>query len=184
MSVAAVVLAAGASSRFGSPKQLATIGGETLLERAVRVASYAGCRPVIVVLGAEANLIRDRTALGDAVVVVNDEWAGGMGGSIRAGVDALGDVEGCVVMTCDMLAVTSAHLRALMSSCEVTASSYAGRSGVPAYFPASAFPELSGLQGDVGAREMLRSALTVELKNGELDLDTIESLERARVWFA
>src|SRR5712692_459157 len=99
-SVAALVMAAGASSRLGSPKQLVRLGAETLLERAVRVAREAGCSPVVVVLG------------------------------------ALADVDGCVVMTCDMPAVTVSHLQVLMSTGEMVASSYAGRRGVPAYFPA------------------------------------------------
>jgi CTP:molybdopterin cytidylyltransferase MocA len=75
-------------------------------------------------------------------VVVNESWIEGMGGSIRAGIAALRDVDACVVLTCDMPAVTAAHLCSLMASGEVTASSYAGRRGVPAYFPVSTFPLL------------------------------------------
>lgn len=176
MRTAAVVLAAGASTRFGSPKQLARLGGETLLERAVRVAREAGCSPVVVVLGASAAQIRAECLLGDAHVVVNDDWATGMGGSIACGVRALDDVDGCVVMTCDMPAVTSAHLRLLMVSGEVAASAYAGRRGVPAHFPASRFDELLRLRGDKGAHELLRAAKSLELPGGELDIDTPEDL--------
>lgn len=177
---AAVVLAAGASARFGSPKQLARLGGETLLERAVRVAREAGCRPVVVVLGASAELVRSQCSLGDAVVVVNDDWASGMGSSIGCGVCHLRDADGCVVMTCDMPAVTSAHLRLLMTG-ETAASMYAGRRGVPAYFPADRFAELMSLRGDAGARELLGDARTVELVGGEMDVDTPMDLARAEV---
>lgn len=177
---AAVIVAAGASTRFGSPKQLARLDGETLLERAVRIAREAGCSPVVVVLGASAELIRSRCAMGDARVVVNEDWALGMGSSIGRGVRALSGVDGCVVMTCDMPAVAASHLRLLMGSGETTASAYAGRRGVPAYFPAARFAELIELRGDVGARELLRGALTVDLAYGEFDLDTIEDLEQAR----
>ena len=86
--IAAVVLAAGASTRLGEPKQLIAIGGETLLERAVRTAREAGCAPVVVVLGADAERIRERCDLGDALAVVNEEWQEGMASSIRIGVAA------------------------------------------------------------------------------------------------
>lgn len=176
----AVILAAGASLRFGSPKQLAQVNGETLLERAARVAREAGCSPVMVVLGASAEVIRSRCALGDALVVVNENWASGMGSSIGCGVRALSGVDGCVVMTCDMPAVTAAHLRRLTRSAETTASAYAGRIGVPAYFSQDRFAELVGLYGDIGARELLRNAPIVDLFGGELDIDTLQDLARMR----
>jgi len=174
--IAAVVLAAGASSRLGSPKQLAMLGTETLLERAVRVAREAGCRPVSV-LGASAILIQEQCSLDGAQVVVNEDWASGMGSSIGCGVRAVEDADGVVVMTCDMPAVSPAHLRALIDCGEVAASGYAGRRGVPAYFPAVFFPELMKLWGDAGARELLRQARVVELAGGELDVDTAEELQ-------
>jgi CTP:molybdopterin cytidylyltransferase MocA len=79
--------------------------------------------------------------------------------------------------------VTVAHLQALMASGELAASSYTTRQGVPAYFPASAFEDLMKLEGDAGARGLLQSARCVELPCGELDIDTIEDLERAREFF-
>jgi CTP:molybdopterin cytidylyltransferase MocA len=177
---AAVVLAAGASTRLGEPKQLAVVGGERLLERTVRVASEAGCAPVVVVLGAGAEEIRAACALGDAIVAVNEEWGEGMGASVRVGVRAVHDAEGVVVMTCDQPAVTAEHLLVLMATGEATASGYAGRRGVPAYFPAGMFGALLELKGDAGARELLREARVVELAGGELDVDTAEGLAAAR----
>lgn len=181
--IAAVVLAAGASTRLGEPKQLIVINGETLLERAVRTAREAGCVPVVVVLGANAERIREQCDLGDAVAVVNEAWEEGMASSIRIGVDALYGAEGVVLMTCDQPAVTADHLRTLMGSGEVTASAYAGRRGVPAYFPANSVSELMQLRGDAGARELVRSAAAVELAGGELDVDTDRELARARELF-
>ncbi|MCU1223756.1 MAG: 4-diphosphocytidyl-2C-methyl-D-erythritol synthase [Edaphobacter sp.] len=157
-----------------------------LLERAMRVAREAGCEPVVVVLGALAAVIQAECRLGDARVVMNEGWASGMGGSIGAGVRALGDADGCVVMTCDMPAVTASHLRVLMESGvagEEVASSYAGRRGVPAYFPASSFVELKALRGDAGARGLLQGAKWVELVGGELDVDAVGDLERVRELF-
>jgi CTP:molybdopterin cytidylyltransferase MocA len=181
---AAVVVAAGASTRLGEPKQLAVVGGERLLERAVRVAREAGCAPVVVVLGASAAEIPAACDLGDARVVVNEDWGEGIGASVRVGVrsvmDSAGGAEGVVVMTCDQPAVTAGHLRGLMATGEVMASGYAGRRGVPAYFPAEMFGALMELRGDAGARELLRGARVVELAGGELDVDTAEGLAAAR----
>ena len=177
---AAVVLAAGASTRLGEPKQLVMLGGETLLERAVRVAHEAGCVPVVVVLGAAAELVAARCDLGSAVVVVNEAWEEGMASSIRVGIGGVGGADGVVLMTCDQPAVTAEHLLALMAVGQVTtASAYAGRRGVPAYFPAASFPALMELTGDAGARELLRGAATVELVGGELDVDTATDLAEA-----
>ncbi len=181
--IAAVVLAAGASTRLGEPKQLVKLGGETLLERAVRTAREAGCSPVVAVLGAAAELIAEQCDLSDAVVVVNELWDEGMGSSLRVGLGAVGGAEGVVLMTCDQPAVTAAHLRALMDSGGVTASAYAGRRGVPAYFPASAFAGLLELKGDRGARDLLRMAAAIELVDGEVDVDTAEDLARAERMF-
>lgn len=187
MTTAAVVLAAGASTRLGELKQLVRLGEETLLERAVRVAREAGCSPVVVVLGAEYAQVLGNSLLGDAVPVINDKWEEGMASSIRLGVRTLGFVakgaEGVVLMTCDMPAVTVSHLRALMASGEVTASRYAGRSGVPAYFSAGYFDRLMALQGEAGARKLLRSAHCVDLEGGELDVDTAADLARAQELF-
>lgn len=183
MSIAAIVLAAGASRRLGSPKQLVMLGGETLLERAVRVAGRAGCSPVIVVLGAEAEIVLRGLPEG-AVPVRNDQWKEGMGASIRAGVRACEAVAaGVVVMTCDQPAVTAEHLQSLMAGPEVKASRYAGRNGVPAFFPKKYFEQLMALKGETGARDLLRSAEALELKDGELDVDTAEDLQRARDLF-
>jgi CTP:molybdopterin cytidylyltransferase MocA len=184
---AAVVLAAGASVRLGEPKQMVRLAGETLLERAVRTAREAGCRPVVVVLGASYVEILAYSQLGDVVPVINDKWKQGMASSIQLGVRALGfvakEADGVVLMTCDQPAVTAEHLLALMKSGEATASSYAARRGVPAYLPANAFAQLMELCGDAGARDLLREAEAVELAGGELDVDTAEDLNEARSRF-
>jgi CTP:molybdopterin cytidylyltransferase MocA len=187
MSIAAVVLAAGASSRLGEPKQLVILAGETLLERTVRVAREAECSPVIVVVGAEYEQVLGNSVLGDGVPVINDQWKEGMASSIRLGVEALQfaarDAEGVLLMTCDQPAVTVEHLARLMARAEVTASRYAGKNGVPAFFPARCFEKLMELKGDVGARELLAQARYEELENGDLDVDTVADLERARELF-
>ncbi len=185
--IAAVVLAAGASARLGEPKQLTILGSETLLERTIRTVREAGCVPIVVLVGAAHEEILAHSRLGDAVPVINNEWMEGMASSIRLGIRTLGmigkDAEGALLMTCDQPAVTAEHLRRLMMGQEVKASRYAGRNGVPAYFPKKYFGSLMALTGDVGARTLLAEASYEEMVNGELDVDTPDDLARARELF-
>ena len=178
--VAAIVLAAGASRRLGRPKQTVLLGGEMLVERAVRVAMEAGLSPVIVVVreGAEfAERLRER----ECVIAVNAEPEEGMAASIRCGVAAAAGAAGAVVMACDQPGLRAEHLQALVAEPErVTGSRYADRTGVPAYFPAKEFPSLLGLRGDAGARERLREAAFVVAEELALDVDTEADVELAR----
>lgn len=185
MRIAAVVLAAGASRRLGELKQLVWLNEETLLDRVVRVCGEAGCAPIVVVLGAFADVVREQCTLQGATAVVNCNWTEGMGSSVRAGVEALSsDVAGCVIVTCDMPQVTAAHLQELLRTGELSASEYAGRRGVPAYFPAAMFSELMQLHGDAGARTLLKGARAVLLQDGEIDVDTPDDLRRVRELFS
>ena len=166
---------------------MVVFGGETLLGRAVRVAREAECLPVVVVVGAEYEQVLGNSALGDVVTVINDQWQEGMASSIRFGVRTLGfvakEAEGVLLMTCDQPAVTVKHLLHLTLRAEVKASRYAGRNGVPAFFPKKYFDQLMELKGDAGARELLAEARYEELENGDLDVDTVADLERARELF-
>jgi molybdenum cofactor cytidylyltransferase len=177
--IAAVVLAAGASRRLGRAKQSLEIGGETLLERAVRIAAEARLEPVIVV-------VRDEEvgkSLRGCDVVVNALADEGLASSIRVGAaraQELG-VVGVVVMACDQVALRAEHLRELCGEVDrVTGSGYAGKVGIPAYFPAEEFGELMELRGDVGARELLRGAAAIIDEGLALDVDTEADFQRAR----
>ncbi len=164
---------------MGRAKQTVEIGGETLLARAVHVAVEAGLQPVIVV-------VRER-AMGEGLlvcdVVVNELADEGMASSIRCGVARAMEfgVAGAVVMACDQVTLQAEHLRALCGEMErMTGSGYAGKVGIPAYFPAAVFAELMELRGDVGARELLRGAAVVVEEGLGLDVDTEADVERAR----
>jgi len=174
--IVAVVLAAGSSRRLGQPKQLVRYRGETLLERAVRVATEAGCAAVIAV-------VREGMYVPHACNVVNEGADEGMASSIRLGVteaQRLG-AAGVLVLACDQVRLSAEHVRTLCAAPErVMASQYAGRNGVPAYFPQSVFAQLLELRGDVGARELLRGAPFVSNEILALDLDTPEDLEALR----
>ncbi len=184
--VAAIILAAGSSRRLGEAKQMVRLGGETLLQRAVRVADEAGLEPIYVVVSREQMMEFGVTSLANCSALINERAKEGMASSIRVGVRQALEigVTGIVVLACDQPAVTPGHLRKLLVAEEqVLASSYAGRRGVPAYFPARIFPELMAVQGDAGARSLLQGVQCVELANGEFDVDTPEDLARAQSLF-
>ena len=182
MSIAGVVLAAGSSSRLGRPKQTVVFDSETLVERAARVAQEAGLSPVIAVINPEGDFGHSLQQLG-CLVVINEGFAEGMASSIRRGVVVakMLKASGVVLMTCDQVAVSPEHLGALCEDTEsIAGSGYAGKIGIPAYFPASSFDGLQQLSGDVGARDMLRTARVVMNEGLALDIDTEEDLARAR----
>jgi len=184
VSIAAVVLAAGESTRLGRPKQTLQINRESLVERAVRVACEAGLSPVIVVLR-DSELINTLQKQG-AIALLNRKSHEGMASSIRCGVEAARSLKasGVVVMTCDQPGVDADHLRALAAEdMAITGSGYAGRVGVPAYFPSASFDVLLALEGDAGARELLRGARSISNEALNLDIDTEEDFRKARALF-
>jgi CTP:molybdopterin cytidylyltransferase MocA len=145
------------------------------------VAQEAGLSPVIVVVNPEGDFGHSLQQLG-CLVVINDGFAEGMASSIRRGaaVAKMLKTSGVVLMTCDQVAVTPEHLRALYEDAEsIAGSGYAGKVGIPAYFPVSGFDALQQLSGDVGAREMLQTARVVVNERLMLDIDTEEDLARA-----
>jgi molybdenum cofactor cytidylyltransferase len=187
--VAALVLAAGASSRLGQPKQLVRYHGERLIDRAIRIAQEAGASPIFVVLGAEYEQILEVLTPSDngTRILVNKGWKRGMASSIALGAAAAERVgaEDLLVLTCDQVTVTPEHLMRLMESSRrehVVASYYWERRGIPALFPDFAFHALQDLSGDLGARELLQddAVFTVPLPGGEFDVDTPEDLVRLR----
>ncbi len=151
-----------------------------LLVRAARTAKAAGLGPVLAV-------VRDmqwQAALEPLKVdlVLNQHAAEGMASSVRAGAAALAgtEVKGAVFLTCDQPLLQPEHLVALCALPErLTGSSYGGRTGVPAYIPAALFPALLLLEGDVGARSLLRDAATIVNEDLALDIDTEADVQRA-----
>lgn len=180
-----MVLAAGASTRLGRPKQTLEFGGESLVERAVRVAEEAGCAPIIVVINSESDF-GDRLQQRGCRIVVNENAAQGMAWSIRWGIrfaQAL-NAQGAIIMTCDQPGLRHEHLLALSDDADViTGSEYAGKVGVPAYFPRYAFDALQLLEGDAGARELLRGVKSIPQEELALDIDTEEDFRRAKALF-
>jgi len=183
--IPALILAAGSGRRMGGPKALLILDGETLLQRAARIALAAGCAPVIAVVGDW-----DPGALDPSVrVVLNTEAAEGMASSIRAGIAALpGSATAVLVLAIDQPAVDAPLLRQLLllHAAQVgavpVACAYGGSLGIPAIVPARFFPELLALEGDRGAKPILlrENAPTIPFPEGAWDLDTPEDLRFTR----
>jgi molybdenum cofactor cytidylyltransferase len=184
-SIGAVILAAGASSRMGKSKQLLEYGGQTLVRRAALAAQEAGCNPVVVVTGADAEELEKELHGLDLRTAINPEWESGIGSSIRAGIRAVMEtndkVTALVFMLCDQPHVTSDVLRGLVTTHretarEIVASSYGGTFGVPALFGKAFFPELVRLKNDAGAKQVIQRHLArvhlLPFPQGEIDLDT------------
>lgn len=160
LSLHTVVLAAGASTRFGSPKQLARFQGQTLLQRVLAAASEVSAAAITVVVGAHAADVVQVLPAGRASVLVNREWQEGIASSLRAAVRALpGACDGVLVLLADQPLVSAAGLNRLVSAWRrqpkrIVASRYEGVTGVPAIFPRWCFNELCALRGDQGARAL------------------------------
>ncbi len=189
--IAVVILAAGGSSRLGRPKQLLPFRGRTLIHHTVEAALGSRCRPVVVVLGADAERIRPELEASDVRVVDNPDWREGMGSSIRAAVSALQDaperVAALVVLTCDQTAIEPAVIDRLCEAWRSTgqpmiASGYGGTVGVPALFDAALFPRLAALSGARGAKRLLQrgDAAVIPWPAGVRDVDTPEDRDSLR----
>ena len=182
----ALILAAGASTRFGSAKQLVRVAGRPLLHGAVPRAAEVTGNALIVVLGAGAGRLAPLLKHCPGSVVVNRDWREGVASSIRAGVARLpATCTGAMVLLADQAAVTADDLKRLAGAWRkqplcIAAAVYAGDSGAPAIFPRAMFRELGELRGDSGARALLRRnvdrLVRVPMPSAEIDIDTPEDL--------
>ena len=186
-----VLLAAGKSERLGKPKQLLSFDGQSLLQHAIQEASHSDAGQIIVVLGANADILRPGIDPTTAHVVVNAEWEEGMASSIRRGINALNQIvpssEGVILMVCDQPYVTSSLLNDLIETYQKTGNhivtcSYENTFGPPTLFHKSHFPELIQLKGDTGARKVVErhpgDVEVVLFPEGKIDIDTKADYEK------
>lgn len=180
-----IVLAAGASTRLQSPKQLLPYCNSTLLQHTVNAAAASWADPVIVILGANAEIIESNLEASQAHIVHNTNWMEGMSSSIRIGLRALTSlspmVDGVIFTVCDQPFVTADLLNDMISlkqqgNNSIIACSYADTIGTPVLFGRRYFPELLSLKGEGGARTILNKyradLTTVDFAAGEIDIDT------------
>jgi molybdenum cofactor cytidylyltransferase len=191
MSVAAVVLAAGGSTRFGKPKQFALFEGETFIRRVVAAAMEAGCAPVVVVTGDDSAQITSELTRFTVTIAMNPHWRSGLGSSIVVGIrhamNLAPDLEAAVLLTCDQPFVNAAVLTQLIqlrltSRKPIIASAYADTIGIPALFDRSCFPDLLRLKGDSGAKGIIlarpQDVMSFDFPAGEIDIDTAADYEK------
>jgi molybdenum cofactor cytidylyltransferase len=181
--VGIVLLAAGNSSRMGSVKQLLEFKGKPLVRIAAEAACNCGCAPVIVVLGAHAREIRPVLRNLPLEIAVNESWSNGIGTSIKAGLDVLGNrrVNGAIMFLADqpfVPATTLRHLAELQArtGSPIVASRYSGTVGVPALFSRDLFPKLLELAPHEGCKRVLldcpQNTFLIDCPEAEVDIDT------------
>ena len=172
--IAIIILAAGSSSRMGRPKQLLSWGKSDLIGNAIEQAKNSRSDKIIVVLGANAQLIKDNISRWEVDFVENENWKSGLGSSLAKGVKHLIELEtfdGILVMLVDQPFIDSDYLNLLIESFYTTpysiiATAYSKRAGVPALFDKKFFTDLCDLHEDNGAK------LIIEENRGEvLSLD-------------
>jgi molybdenum cofactor cytidylyltransferase len=191
MSVAAVVLAAGGSIRFGKPKQLAIFQGEPLVRRIVTAAKDAGCAQVVVVVGASAAQITAVLAGLSVSIIEHPNWSNGLGSSIAIGVkhaaSIIPDLDAAILLACDQPFVNAVMLRQLIqmhleNKKPIVASAYAETLGVPALFDRSCFGDLLQLAGDSGAKGIIlarrNDVAPFDFPAGTVDIDTAADYEK------
>lgn len=158
--VAALILAAGGSSRMGRPKALLQIGSETFIRRVLGAARQQGLSPLVVVTAPQDDRLAAELEGEESIVVTNPAWREGLASSIAAGIASIGEgAAGVMILLADQPGVRAEHLEALLrafhAGADPVATAYGATPGVPAIFGPSWFERLSRLEGDRGAKALL-----------------------------
>lgn len=189
--VAAVVLAAGASSRLGQPKQLVTLAGRPALAHTLDALRSSAVGRIVLVLGHAADAITAAIDTTGVTIVRNEQYADGQSTSVQAGVRALDDDVGAALMVVgDQPMLAPGVVNAIVRAYEETGGPfivpvYEGEWGNPVLVARATWPLLDSLKGDTGARPILRKHMDMVLEvpvEGSLpdDIDTPEDYERIR----
>jgi CTP:molybdopterin cytidylyltransferase MocA len=185
--LAGLVLAAGASQRFGSPKPLALFRGEPLVRRVTTLLTACCSAGVYVVAGTAEVAIRELLAPDGVQVVANPDWATGMASSLVCGITVLPSAaDAVIIIPCDLPAVSAEDLAGLVAAwCTapelMAAAEFDGHPAPPAIFPRAVWSQLALLRGDQGARALLERTpqrTAVPMPSAALDVDTPADLAR------
>ncbi|MHC5613984.1 MAG: nucleotidyltransferase family protein [Nostoc sp.] len=189
--IAIMILAAGASIRMGTPKQLLLYQGRSFLQSITEMAIASVCQPVVVVLGANAEQIHPQIKQLPVKVVNNLDWAWGMSSSIKSGIELLNNlpekIEAVVITLCDQPFVSHQIINQLVDTYYSTkkpiiACEYAGTLGVPALFSQRFFSELAALKETSGAKRVINNNLnevfSMPFSLGDIDIDTPKDYEQ------
>jgi molybdenum cofactor cytidylyltransferase len=188
--IAIIILAAGASTRMGKPKQLLLYQGRSLLQHTIESAIASVCTPIVVVLGANVEKIHRDINQYSVQIVENPQWNLGMSTSIRSGILALANysesVHAAVITVCDQPFISAEIINSLVSAYHSTgksivASQYAETLGVPALFSSKFFAELANMNESIGAKHLLRKyrdqVFAFPFPQGKIDIDTPQDYE-------
>jgi molybdenum cofactor cytidylyltransferase len=191
--IAAVVLAAGLSSRMGANKLLAEVGGKPMVRHAVEAARASAADPVILVTGNNSEAVRNAAGSGAATIVENPDFSKGLSTSLRSGLSALpADCDGVLILLGDMPGVSTALIDRLIAAFDpsedraICVATRHGKRGNPVLWARRFFPEMAALEGDVGARSLIGqyAELVCEVEAGDdaplTDIDTPEALAAYR----
>ncbi|CAH0995016.1 Nicotine blue oxidoreductase [Emticicia aquatica] len=188
MNTSIIILAAGASSRMGAPKQLLLVDGKTLIKRVAEVAIDTPCHPIVTVLGANRHLIRKEIEKIPITVIDNPQWENGMSSSIKMGLVGTymtqKEMDAVIFLTVDMPFVTARLINEMIEKAtenpeiEIVACKYDNQVGIPVLFKRPLFNDLLELKGDEGAKKIVlknkeKTAL-IDFPEGKFDLDTID----------
>jgi len=188
-----IILAAGASTRLGKPKQLLQYRGKTLLAHAINEAVNSNADAVVVVLGKDANLFKKELDEKKVRVAINSSWEEGMASSLRLGMDTLLKdkpyIDAVIFMVCDQPHISSSVLNELIitqqkTTKQIVTSNYGDSMGPPALLHKKYFEELMKLSGDAGARKIIQKNMndvaTILFPEGNIDIDTEEDYEKLK----
>jgi molybdenum cofactor cytidylyltransferase len=180
-----IILAAGSSSRFGRVKQLLHFNNKTLLQHVIDEAIDSGAEPIIVVTGANADEIEKNIPQDNIEIIRNDNWQQGMASGIVEGLKKAitlnNDIKKIIITVCDQPFVSSAIFKQLYEKQErsvqhIVACAYANTIGTPALFAQNYFDALMSLQGEEGAKKILKAnredVATIDFPQGAVDIDT------------
>lgn len=182
----AVVLAAGKASRFGATKQLQDYRGMPLVTRAMRLSEEVCGANSLLVVGMDWSAVAAAAAPLQGFFTVNPDFKQGLATSISCATNSVRDnADAILFLLADQPLITADHLRNLIAASDnsadtIVATAYSGGSGVPAIFPQRDFAALSELQGDNGARSIIKSAgdrlHLIEFEDASVDIDRPEDL--------
>ncbi len=193
MNVGIVILAAGASTRMGVPKQLLHIDGKSLIKRIAEMAMDTACYPIVMVLGSNRDMMRKELERMPITIIDNPQWEKGMSGSIKMGLAGsymtFKELEAVIILTADMPLISVELIQKMIKKAEevsekmkdnpdIVACSYGGQMGIPVLFKRKLFNDLLELSGDNGAKKIIlankEKTVTIDFPEGIFDLDTME----------
>lgn len=192
MNVGIIILAAGASSRMGLPKQLMLIEGKTMIKRIIDNTLETPCYPIVAVLGANADLLKQELIKVPITIIDNPNWQQGMASSMKMGLVGAymtqKEIDAVIFLTSDMPMVSDKLLKDMIQKAEesadisIVACQYLKNNeriiGIPVLFKRHLFNEILELKGDEGAKKVVlkhqKNTALLAFPEGYIDLDTME----------